>query len=82
LNYEPVAVVSWVVDLDVMAPPRLPDPATAQTEVAGVMIRQLAVACGCDPAPLVLAAVTGRPWCQGAAPGYFGDVPAPAHVAL
>jgi HPr kinase/phosphorylase len=82
LPYEPVAVVSWVVDLDVVAPPRLPDPATAHAEVAGVVIRRLAVAPGCDPVPLVLAAVTGRPWCQGAVPGYFGDVPAPAHVAL
>lgn len=82
LHFEPMAVVSWVVDLDVVAPPRLPDPATAQAEVAGVMIRRLAVAPGCDPVPLVLAAVTGRPWRQGAAPGYFGDVLAPAHVAL
>lgn len=82
LQYEPMAVVSWVVDLDVAAPPRLPDPATAQAELAGVMIRRLAVAPGCDPVPLVLAAITGRPWCRGAAPGYIGDVAAPAHVAL
>ena len=82
LQYEAVAVVSWVVDLDVVAPPRLPGPAAAQAEVAGVMIRRLAVAPGCDPVPLVLAAVTGRPWSQGAAPGYAGDISAPAHVAL
>jgi len=25
LQYEPMAVISWVVDLDVAAPPRLPD---------------------------------------------------------
>jgi serine kinase of HPr protein (carbohydrate metabolism regulator) len=82
LPHEPMAVVSWVVDLDVAATPRLPDPATAQADIAGVTIRRLAVAPGCDPVPVVLAAVTGRPWCQGAAPGYFGDVLTPAHVAL
>jgi len=82
LQYEPMALVSWVVDLDVAAPPLLPDPATAQAEVAGVPLRRLAVAPGCDPVLLVLAAVACRPWCQSAAPCCFGNVPAPAHVAL
>jgi serine kinase of HPr protein (carbohydrate metabolism regulator) len=66
LPYEPIAVVSLVVDLGVAAPPRLPDAAAAQTDVVGVTIRRLAVATGCDPLPLVLAAVTGPAPYQGA----------------
>ncbi len=81
LPYEPVAVLSWVVDLDVPAAPRLPDAAAAQAEVAGVMLRRLAVAPGCDPVPVVLAAVMGRPW-RHAGPGQVGDVPTPAAVTL
>jgi HPr kinase/phosphorylase len=86
LQYEPMAVISLVVDLDVAASQRLPDAAAAQTDVAGVTIRRLAVAPGCDPLPLVLAAVTGPPPYQGApcpqGSGHIGDVPAPAPVAL
>jgi HPr kinase/phosphorylase len=66
LQYEPMAVVSLVVDLDVAASPRLPDTAAAQTDVAGVTIRRLGVAPGRDPLPLVLAALTGPPLYQGA----------------
>jgi HPr kinase/phosphorylase len=55
--YEPAAVVSWVVDLDVLAPMRMPDGDAAQIAVEGVTIRRIAVAPGCDPAPMVLAAV-------------------------
>jgi len=58
LQYEPMAVVSWVVDLDVAMPERLPDSAAKQTIIAGVPIRRLAVARGCDPVPMVLAAAT------------------------
>ena len=58
LQYEPMAVVSWVVDLDVVTPMRMPDSTAAQTVIAGVKIRRLAVAPGCDPFPMVLAAVT------------------------
>jgi HPr kinase/phosphorylase len=58
LPYEPVAVVSWVVDLDVAAPMRMPDDAAAHAVVAGVTIRRLSVAPHCDPVPMVLAAVT------------------------
>jgi HPr kinase/phosphorylase len=76
LQYEPMAVISLVVDLDVTAP-RLPDAAAAQTDVAGVTIRRLAVASACDPLPLVLAAITGHPLyqsgdCHGA-PGHAGS---------
>jgi HPr kinase/phosphorylase len=58
LQYEPLAVVSWVVDLDVAAPMRMPDSADTQAVIAGVRIPRLAVARGCDPVPIVLAAVT------------------------
>jgi HPr kinase/phosphorylase len=85
LQYEPMAVIAWVVDLDVAAPPRLPDAAAAQADIAGVMIRRLAVARGCDPVPLVLAAVMGGPWypgTSGGTSGPVGNIPSPAHVAL
>lgn len=72
LPYEPMAVVSWVVDLDVAGPMRLPDEAAAHVVVAGVRIRRLAVAPGCDPLPMVLAAVTSplRQFCD--TPGSTG----------
>jgi serine kinase of HPr protein (carbohydrate metabolism regulator) len=76
LQYEPMAVVSLVVDLDIAASPRLPDVAAAQTDVAGITIRRLAVAPGCDPLPLVLAALTGPSPFQGVL-CHTGDVPAP-----
>lgn len=60
LQYEPMAVVSWVVDLDVAMPVRLPEGAATQTVLAGVPIRRLAIARDCDPLPIVLAAVTSR----------------------
>jgi serine kinase of HPr protein (carbohydrate metabolism regulator) len=83
LPYEPIAVISLVVDLDVAAPPRLPDATAAETDVAGVTIRRLAVAPGFDPLPLVLAAVTGPPPYQGApCQGHVGEVPGPTPVAL
>jgi HPr kinase/phosphorylase len=58
LPYEPMAVVSWVVDLDVAAPTRMPDDVTSHALVAGVRIRRLPVAPHCDPVALVIAAVT------------------------
>jgi HPr kinase/phosphorylase len=62
LPYEPIALVSLVVDLDVATPMRMPDSAAAQTVVAGVGIRRLAVAPDCDPVPMVLSAVTSPSW--------------------
>jgi HPr kinase/phosphorylase len=56
--YEPAAVVSWVVDLDVSAPMRMPEEDAAQIAIEGITIRRLAVAPGCDPVPMVLAAVS------------------------
>jgi serine kinase of HPr protein (carbohydrate metabolism regulator) len=61
LPYEPMAVVAWVVDLDVAEPMRMPDDKAAHAIVAGVRIRRLAVAPDCDPSPMVLVAVTSRP---------------------
>ncbi len=75
LPYEPMAIVSWVVDLDAAAPMRLPDDAAAHAVVAGLRIRRLAVAPGCDPLPMVLAAVTS-PLRQ------FGDTPRSTDVGL
>lgn len=75
LPYEPMAVVSWVVDLDVAEPMRMPDDKAAHAVVAGVRIRRLAVAPGCDPFPTVLVAVTSRSL-------EFGDAPVSADVAL
>jgi len=75
LPYEPVAVVSWVVDLAVPAPMRIPDDSTTHAVVAGVRIPRLAVAPGCDPVPMVLVAVTSRPL-------EFGDAPVSSDVAL
>jgi serine kinase of HPr protein (carbohydrate metabolism regulator) len=75
LPYEPMAVVSWVVDLDVAAPVRIPDDSTAHAVLAGVRIRRLAVARGCDPVPTVLVAVTSRSQ-------QFGDIRASPDDAL
>lgn len=60
LQYEPMALISWVVDLDAPSPQRMPDAAAAHTTIAGITLPRLAIAAGCDPIPLVLAAVTGR----------------------
>jgi HPr kinase/phosphorylase len=75
LPYEPLAVVSWVVDLGVEAPARIPDDADAHAIIAGVRIPRLAVAPGCDPVPMVLIAATSRR-------RQFGDASASADVAL
>lgn len=72
LPFEPAAAVSLVVDLGVAAAPRLPDPAQAHTDVAGVPLPRLAVAPGCDALPLVLAAISipgGLPTCGLATSG-------------
>jgi hypothetical protein len=70
-----MAVVSWVVDLAVPAPMRIPDDRATHAVVAGVRIRRLAVAPGCDPIPMVLVAITSRPL-------EFGDAPVSADVSL
>ena len=75
LPYEPMAVVSLVVDLDVASPMRIPNASTAHAVLAGVTIRRLAVAPGCDPIPTVLVAVTSRS-------EQFGDIRASPDGAL
>jgi len=57
LQYEPMAVVSWVIDLDVATAMRMPDGAAAQAVIAGVSLPRMAVARGWDPVPMVVAAV-------------------------
>jgi hypothetical protein len=54
---------------------RMPDGAAAQTVVAGVTIRRLAVAPHCNPVPMVLAAVTSHL-------RQFGDAPGSVDVGL
>jgi HPr kinase/phosphorylase len=62
LPYEPMAVVSWVVDLGAAAAKRMPDGAATRTVIEGVALPRLAVAPACEPFPMVLAALTlGRP---------------------
>jgi len=58
LQHEPMAVVTWVVDLGVTTPKRMPDSAAAQTIIVGVKVHRLEIARGCDPVPMVLAAIT------------------------
>jgi HPr kinase/phosphorylase len=58
LPYEPMAAVSRVVDLDDAASMRMPGDDAALAVVAGMKLPRLAVAPGCDPFPMVLAALT------------------------
>ncbi len=74
LQYEPMALISWIVDLEAAPSPRIPDDAAAHTVLAGVTLPRLAIAPGCDPVPVVLEAVMGRS-------RRFDDASAPAHVA-
>jgi HPr kinase/phosphorylase len=57
--YEPMAVVSMVVDLSADAT-RMPDHASQTATIAGILLPRLAVAAGGDPVPLVLAEVRAR----------------------
>ena len=57
LPFEPIAAVGLVVDLGATDAERLPPPATATTEVAGIPLPRLAVAPGMDPIRLVYAAL-------------------------
>lgn len=71
LPFEAAAVVSLVVDLGVAGAPRLPDAGHRRAEIAGVTLPRLAVAPGCDPVPVVLAAATA----PGSAAGHFAAFP-------
>jgi HPr kinase/phosphorylase len=56
--FEPLAVVSWVVDLAAEITERLPQPRDLKAIVSGVSLPRLAVASGCDALPMVRAALT------------------------
>src|SRR4029453_19294159 len=55
IEFEPIAVVGLVVDLDAKDAGRLPEQPAANTEICGVRLPRLAVAAGMHALPLVLA---------------------------
>jgi HPr kinase/phosphorylase len=57
LPWEPVAVISHVVDLAVPDVPRLPERFARETIVDGIILPHLAVSSATDPLTLVLAAL-------------------------
>jgi len=54
LDYEPVAVVGWVVDLADPAAARSPETADREVTLAGIELPRLRIAPGTDPIPAVL----------------------------
>jgi HPr kinase/phosphorylase len=58
LPYEPVAVVSRVIDLAASDAARLPDKDAEVTVISGIELPRIAPAPGRDPLPCVLAALT------------------------
>jgi HPr kinase/phosphorylase len=64
-DYEAVAVVGLVVDLDAADAERLPEPERQHTEIESVVLPRLAVAVGAAALPAVLAhLISGRPPAQ------------------
>lgn len=61
LPYEPVAVVSRVIDLAAQDAARLPEPSATMTDNLGVRLPRLAVAPAIDALPVVLAALRSAP---------------------
>lgn len=59
--YEPVAVVSHVVDLAVANAARLPDEAERKATICGIMLPRLVVAPTADSVAIVRAALTTSP---------------------
>jgi serine kinase of HPr protein (carbohydrate metabolism regulator) len=57
LPFEPLAAVGLVIDLGAADAERLPGPAAATTEVAGIALPRLAVAACADALPLLFAAL-------------------------
>ena len=57
--FEPIATVGLVIDL-VAETERMPEPPSAQTEVAGVSLPRLGLSPSADPLPVVLAALGRR----------------------
>jgi len=71
LPYEPMAAVSWVIDLGEAGAQRMPVGAAIATNIEGIRLPRLAVAPGCDPFPMVLAVLTSSPLSAMAAyPGH------------
>jgi HPr kinase/phosphorylase len=61
VEFEPVAVVGIIVDLDAGDAARLPEQEASNAVISGVKLPRLAVAAGTAPLPLVLAALRTRP---------------------
>jgi serine kinase of HPr protein (carbohydrate metabolism regulator) len=57
-EYEPLALVSLVVDLAAADAGRMPDDAAGRVEISGVKLSRLPVAAGDDALPAVLAAIS------------------------
>ena len=55
LTYEPVAVVGLVLDVGPPRPDRMPDPAGARAEVAGITLPRLVIAAADAALPALLA---------------------------
>jgi HPr kinase/phosphorylase len=55
LDYEPVAVVGWVVDLADPKASRLPEAADREVTLAGITLPRLGIAAGTDPLSAVSA---------------------------
>ena len=58
LPYEPVALVSHIVDLEAQDARRLPETPAETITLSGVLLPRIAVAAESDPLPMVLAALT------------------------
>jgi HPr kinase/phosphorylase len=61
IPYEPVAVVSYVVDLAVANAARLPDEAAGKVTISGIILPRLVVAPTADSVAIVRAALTTSP---------------------
>jgi HPr kinase/phosphorylase len=59
--YEPVAVVSHVVDLAVANAARLPDETDRKVTICGIILPRLVVAPTANPVAIIRAALTTRP---------------------
>jgi len=61
IDFEPVAVVGIIVDLNAGDAARLPEQHASNAVISGVKLPRLAVAAGTAPLPLVLAALRTPP---------------------
>jgi HPr kinase/phosphorylase len=58
LDYEPCAVVGWVVDLAAADAERMPEPVRQHAEISGIILPRLAVAVGSAALPAFLSLIT------------------------